>query len=86
MPAWLRTLLENDGVPKIASRLDHNGKVRKLMAVENHGSDILPVVGNLLSQDEATRYAYLCHPCVLHISKLKKEGGRIPLMIIVSNC
>ncbi|EJT76263.1 hypothetical protein GGTG_06185 [Gaeumannomyces tritici R3-111a-1] len=36
---------------------------------------ILTVLEQLLEQSPTTRYAYLCHPGVQHISKLKKEGG-----------
>jgi hypothetical protein len=31
-------------------------------------------MGQLLEQCHATKCAYLCHPCVQHVSKLKKEG------------
>ncbi|RYP66096.1 hypothetical protein DL770_008866 [Monosporascus sp. CRB-9-2] len=36
---------------------------------------IIPVIEQLLQQSPTTRYAYLCHPCVQHISKLRREGG-----------
>jgi len=35
---------------------------------------VVPVIAQLLEQCSATKYAYLCHPRVHHISKLKKEG------------
>ena len=35
---------------------------------------VIPVLAQLLEQNESTRSAYLCHPCVQHVSKLKKEG------------
>ncbi|KAK1835825.1 zinc finger with UFM1-specific peptidase domain protein [Podospora conica] len=41
----------------------------------NHSEGVLPVIAQLLDQSAATRYAYLCHPCVQHISKLKREGA-----------
>lgn len=28
----------------------------------------------LLEQSSSTKYAYVCHPCVQHVSKLKREG------------
>jgi hypothetical protein len=40
----------------------------------SHIEDILPVIGQLLQQSPTTSYAYLCHPAVDHISKLKREG------------
>ncbi len=30
----------------------------------------------LLEQSSSTKYAYVCHPCVQHVSKLKREGRR----------
>lgn len=39
------------------------------------GYDIIPVLKQLLQQAETTGYAYLCHPCVQHVSKLRREGG-----------
>jgi hypothetical protein len=40
----------------------------------NHLEGVVPVVAQMLQQSAATRHAYLCHPCVQHISKLRKEG------------
>lgn len=37
-------------------------------------SGVLPVLGQLLEQSATTQYAYLCHPAVQHISKLRREG------------
>lgn len=39
------------------------------------GKDVIPVLAQLLEQCPTTEYAYLCSPAVLHISKLKLEGG-----------
>ncbi|KAK1770663.1 DUF1671-domain-containing protein [Phialemonium atrogriseum] len=36
---------------------------------------VIPVLEQLLAQSSTTKYAYLCHGCVHHVSKLKKEGG-----------
>ncbi len=35
---------------------------------------VFPVLHQLLHQCTLTEYAYLCNPCVVHVSKLKKEG------------
>ncbi|KAH7318786.1 peptidase family C78-domain-containing protein [Stachybotrys elegans] len=51
----------------LVSMLQKNGEVCE--------SDILPVLKRLLSQSSITEHAYLCHPRVQHISKLKGEGG-----------
>ncbi|TDZ14139.1 Ubiquitin carboxyl-terminal hydrolase ZUFSP [Colletotrichum orbiculare MAFF 240422] len=42
-------------------------------AVTNDG--VISVIEQLLQQSRSTEYAYLCHPAVQHVSKLKKEGG-----------
>ncbi|KAK2602637.1 hypothetical protein N8I77_009152 [Diaporthe amygdali] len=39
------------------------------------GRDIIPVIAQLLEQSSLTEYAYLCHPCTWHVSKLRREGG-----------
>ncbi|KAF4412239.1 Ubiquitin carboxyl-terminal hydrolase ZUFSP [Colletotrichum fructicola Nara gc5] len=36
---------------------------------------VINVLEQLLRQSRSTEYAYLCHPAVQHVSKLKKEGG-----------
>ncbi|KAM5513987.1 Zinc finger with UFM1-specific peptidase domain protein [Fusarium oxysporum f. sp. phaseoli] len=36
---------------------------------------VLPVLSQLLEQSPSTQYAYLCHPAVQHVSKLRREGG-----------
>ncbi|KAI1858068.1 uncharacterized protein JN550_012890 [Neoarthrinium moseri] len=38
-------------------------------------SGMVPVLAQILEQSKTTKYAYLCHPAVNHISKLKREGG-----------
>ncbi|KAK1760730.1 peptidase family C78-domain-containing protein [Echria macrotheca] len=47
--------------------------LRKGGQVESEG--VVGVIAQLLEQCSSTKYAYLCHPCVRHVSKLKKEGG-----------
>ncbi|KAL3425624.1 peptidase family C78 [Phlyctema vagabunda] len=76
MPPWLVKLLETeDGATKFVNRLEGDGRTRKVKVCENQQSDIIPVIKQLLVQDPLTEYAYLCHPSVKHVSKLKKEGG-----------
>ncbi|EEU44231.1 uncharacterized protein NECHADRAFT_84553 [Fusarium vanettenii 77-13-4] len=36
---------------------------------------VQPVLKQLLEQNPETQYAYLCHPEVQHVSKLRREGG-----------
>ncbi|KAL1842500.1 hypothetical protein VTJ49DRAFT_5106 [Mycothermus thermophilus] len=47
--------------------------LRKHGQVVSHG--IVDVVASLLEQSKQTEYAYVCHPSVQHISRLKYEGG-----------
>lgn len=75
MPEWLVKLLESDGERKLMNRVTSGGKLTKVTASANWASGILAVVAQLLEQDPKTEYAYLCQPDVLHISKLKREGG-----------
>lgn len=39
------------------------------------GYHVIPVLRQLLQQSDSTEYAYLCDPCVQHVSKLRREGG-----------
>lgn len=36
---------------------------------------MIPVLKQLLEQSPTTEYAYLCDPCVQHVSRLRQEGG-----------
>ncbi|KAH8598036.1 peptidase family C78-domain-containing protein [Bisporella sp. PMI_857] len=75
MPSWLVKLLERDGTIETDYRKDRYGKIRLVQKCENRAEGILPVIRQLLDRDPSTEYAYLCHPSVQHIFKLKKEGG-----------
>jgi hypothetical protein len=74
MPKWLVKLLDNDGKMETINRLGHDNKIFKVKVCVNQASSILPVIGRLLDQDVYTDVAYLCHPAVKHVSKLKWEG------------
>ena len=80
MPPWLVDLLKRDGELENVSRKDEDGKMKKVRICPNQTEKILPVLKRLLQQDHETRYAYLCHPAVRHVSKLKKEGKTSPPM------
>ena len=73
MPPWLVKLLESDGEVKIISKLSSRGKLEKVKST-NHAEGIVPVLAQLLEQDPSTEFAYLCHPSVKHVSKLRREG------------
>jgi zinc finger-containing ubiquitin peptidase 1 len=70
MPPWLVDLLKdegqvvNDGESYLVTFLK-----QQLMTL-----GVLPVLSQLLEQSPSTQYAYLCHPAVQHVSKLRREG------------
>ena len=74
MPTWLRQLLEADGQAKTINEISRTGELAKAKFIENQVSGVKPVIELLLNQDPLTKYAYICHPCVQHVSKLRKEG------------
>ncbi|KAG0648301.1 Zinc finger-containing ubiquitin peptidase 1 [Hyphodiscus hymeniophilus] len=76
MPSSLVKLLkENDGKLETVNRLGRDNKLFKVRVSINQTPGILPVIEQLLSKDVHTDFAYLCHPTVKHVSKLKGEGG-----------
>jgi hypothetical protein len=74
MPSWLVKLLHTDGEIKSANRLGPDGRLTRVKVAANHAAGILPVLRQLLEQDGLTEFAYLCHPTVKHVSKLRREG------------
>ena len=74
MPKWLVKLLDNDGKMETINHLGRDKKTLKVKVCANQASDILRVIGRLLDQDINTDSAYLCHPAVKHVSKLRWEG------------
>jgi zinc finger-containing ubiquitin peptidase 1 len=77
MPVWLRQLLEADGQFQMAHDTLRIGKTPNVRISENQVYGVVSVVERLLDQDQTTEYAYTCHPCVQHISKLQKEGKNL---------
>jgi hypothetical protein len=76
MPDWLRQLLEADGQFQTSKESSRVGKSPKIRIIENHVSGVVSVIERLLDQDHTTDYAYTCHPCVQHVSKLQREGKK----------
>lgn len=76
MPSWLvRLLNEKDGAIETVSQPDRDGKLRKRKICPNMTGGIIPVLEQLLEQDQSSEYSYLCDPATKHVSKLKREGG-----------
>jgi hypothetical protein len=74
MPDWLVKLLQKDGETAIMERYDDEGALRRCRVTPNRAEGILPVLQQLLEQDRGVEWAFLCHPAVRHVSKLKREG------------
>lgn len=75
MPSWLVKLLQDqDGAYKTGTRLDTHGNLKKVRMCPNMAGGIIPVLEQLLDQDEYVEFAYLCDPAVKHVSKLRREG------------
>lgn len=74
MPSWLIKLLEDDGAMKTTNQLDGSEKLRRVKICPNMTAGIVPVIAQLVEQDETVEYAYLCDPAVKHVSKLRREG------------
>jgi hypothetical protein len=77
MPSWVVKILEKDGMLETVNRLGSNNKLYKVRTCVNQASGILPVIAQLLEQDVYTEFAYVCHPAVQHVSKLRGEGKSI---------
>ncbi len=71
MPKWLSEELQANGTPQVH---EADG-AKNFIYPWNYSKGIIPVINQLLELDQETAYAYTCDPCVVHISKLKDEGG-----------
>lgn len=78
MPGWLASLLRSGSeIKREGERLApaFENKLRYRVSVMLIGiTGIIPVLQQLLDQNKGTKYAYLCHPSVQHISKIRLEG------------
>lgn len=81
MPSWLVKLLEEDGAVKTSNVLERDGKMRKVKICPNMTAGIVPVLEQLLNQDEQVDFAYFCDPAVKHVSKLRREGRHLKMLM-----
>ncbi|KAH6640889.1 peptidase family C78-domain-containing protein [Chaetomium tenue] len=66
--AQLGKYAHEDRMPDwLVAMLKKNGQVTS--------QGVISVLALLLGQSPSTKYAYLCHPSVQHVSKLKREGA-----------
>lgn len=73
MPAWLVKLLETKGELRAGGKgiLSHSAsRINRLTSL----AGVVPVLQQLLEMSTRTEYAYLCHPGVQHVAKLRREG------------
>lgn len=72
MPDWLVAMLKKNG--QVKSDGEGGPLLAAILATKLTVLGVVSVLALLLEQSSSTKYAYLCHPCVQHISKLKREG------------
>ncbi|KAI1115867.1 peptidase family C78-domain-containing protein [Nemania sp. NC0429] len=75
-----RTLRKRLGKSELGKHAYEQQMPNSLVALLKRGKytsaeGIIPVLARLLEQSPATEHAYLCHPAIQHISKLRGEGG-----------
>lgn len=75
-----RTLRKRLGKSELGKHAYEHQMPDSLVALLRRGKytsaeGIIPVLARLLEQSPSTEHAYLCHPAVQHISKLRGEGG-----------
>lgn len=75
MPLRIRKILEKGPVITKINKIDRNGSLLRVRTVGNETRGVIPVLGQLCSQDPTVSRAYLCHPDVTSVFKLPKEGG-----------
>ncbi len=79
MPDWLVSLLKkSDQANKSEGELTDAASRDIYIAADLTIQGVISVLAQLLEQSSSTKYAYLCHPRVQHISKLKREGTSRP--------
>jgi hypothetical protein len=72
MPDWLVVLLKKNG--QVTSQGAQNVLFAVMLGIELTTTGVVSVLALLFEQSSSTKYAYLCHPSVQHVSKLRREG------------
>ncbi|KAI9677566.1 MAG: hypothetical protein M1817_006520 [Caeruleum heppii] len=75
MPHWLRKQIEVGPEVKVSNRIRQDGTLEKVRTVANETIHLLPMIAQLCEQDRSVTEAYLCHPGVCHVAKMRREGG-----------
>lgn len=74
MPSWLYQLLQNPPTQSIIT-ISKDGQLSKRTRIINETPYLLPALAQLLECDQTVDKVYLCHPAIVHIAKLPREGG-----------
>ena len=72
MPDWLVVMLKKNG--QVTSQGKPHPPFPTIPTPRLTTTGVISVLALLLEQSPSTKYAYLCHPSVQHVSKLKREG------------
>jgi Peptidase family C78 len=75
MPKWLLDQLVKGPKIKNINTIGRDGRLIQEELIENETSGIVPILARLSELDPRVQYAYYCHPDVIHISKMNREGG-----------
>ena len=75
MPEWLRKQLEAGAKITLCNQLSLDGRLVQVETVANEFRGIIPVLEQLCEQDHGLSKIYFCHPDVIQVVKMAKEGG-----------
>jgi hypothetical protein len=75
MPEWLRRQLDQGGKITTHNQISTDGKIEKVIQISNETSETLLVVARLCHLDLEVDRTIFCHPGVVHVSKMSREGS-----------
>jgi hypothetical protein len=75
MPRWLYDQLDRGAKIHTEKQIGRDGRIVFHEIIDNETPGIVPMLARLSELDPGVRYAYYCHPSVIHICKTRKEGG-----------
>jgi hypothetical protein len=75
MPSWLKKMLEKGGSTSKQTQITSDGKLSRKEVVENETDHLIPILARLSEQDQSVQRAFFCSSKVLHICKMRREGG-----------
>ncbi|KAK3074177.1 hypothetical protein LTR53_003575 [Teratosphaeriaceae sp. CCFEE 6253] len=75
MPEHVRRRLLHDALPHRVNRLSAHGRLTQESTIDNETAGLVPLLATLCARDPTIQTAYLCHPAVKHIAKLRCDGN-----------